>query len=214
MFLGDKGEAKLSVLLDKNVYNYLDTINVRVKMDNSNCSEEIQKFEITLRQHVRLVKPSGWGTYHDQHKLLTNSYQGMPKNTTTDGYSLIYSIDLQKAKNLNLLDVCSDKEVYYFLGGIQPTTIGKKVNIFYTIKIKAVYGNFAAKKLKVVHPIIIQTPELIEESTPAYQTSLNAIKPEEWNPTIYDEAELTEKNSIANIADFYNYEEMKDEIDS
>lgn len=191
MFFGDKGEAKLNVMLDKTVYGYLDTINVKVKMDNSQCTEDVQKFEVTLRQHARLVKTSGWGDFHDRKDLLLNTYEGILKNTETDGYSLNFALDLQQAKNKNLLNVCKDKEVYYFLSGIQPTTIGNKVNIFYTIKIKAVYGNFAAKKLKVIHPVIIKTPELVEESIPPYQYPLNTMEPEEWNPTINTKTQVS-----------------------
>jgi hypothetical protein len=164
MFFGDKGAATLNVVLDKTVYDYSEDINVKVNIDNSNCSEDITKIKVKLRQHVRFT--SNWGYYHEQIKIWENTFEGMPKKTATDGYGLTYTIPLMHAKNKNLKDVDQAKEVYFFLDGIQPTTIGNNVNVFYTIKVKCEYSNLAAKKLIVIHPVIIQAPDLSQEYVP------------------------------------------------
>lgn len=106
------------------------------------------------------------GTFHQQRVLLKNTYEGVPKRTSTDGYNLNYEIPLSSAQNHNSENVPTPDKIHFFVYGIQPTTVGKRLNVMYTIKVKATYSNYGAMKLKIYIPVFIEAPQFEEEKQP------------------------------------------------
>ena len=142
-----------------------------VDIDNSECEEDIKSIDIELRQHVRMKGEIN--TFHQQKVLLKNTYAGVPKGTSTEGYNLNYEVPLSSAQNHNSENVPTPDKIHFFVYGIQPTTVGKRLNIMYTIKVKATYSNYGAKKLKTYIPVLIQAPQFEEEKQPEVECKNN-----------------------------------------
>lgn len=167
MFLG-KGTAKLSAKLYKNAYHSDEKIVVLCDIDNSQCEEDIVSVDLEFRQHIRMK--GGFETFHERKVLYKNTFAGVPKGKSSGGYNLEYEIPLKFAKNHNLEKLPTPDKIHFFTDGIQPTTFGKKLSIMYTIKVKATYSNYGAKKLKTVMPVFIQAPRLEEVKQPEIES--------------------------------------------
>lgn len=109
-------------------------------------------------------------TFHERKVLYKNTYAGVSKGTSSGGYNLEYEIPLEFAKNHNLEKLPTPDKIHFFTDGIQPTTFGKKLSIMYTIKVKATYSNYGAKKLKTVIPVFIQARQTEEVKHPEVES--------------------------------------------
>lgn len=157
---GNQGQCTIVTQFEKDTYAPTENCRAVADLNNSACTVPITNLQIILTQFMRLY--SNDGKQHDEQRVLEQKdFPGLGAGEQTGGLNRFLELSLATIKNQ--CKPRSDGRDYkpddvFTAEHLQPTTSGKQVQVWYTLKVNCNYDNMCAENPNCTIPLTICPP--------------------------------------------------------